>query len=659
MTFSFFMTAALLLAAAALAAAFYYHPRRQPVLYILRTFSLFLLLLFLWNPLFVYFRQEIAKPSLYILADASRSTAPYRTVIDSLSRLWTASPALHENFRIHFFYFTDTINRHRSALDTSRTDIGAALQSLLTIHDESSPAAVLLLTDGLSTAGADYTYENWTPLKIFPVPVGDTTPRPDLKIDRVDVNPVVFWPDAYRAKISISVSGLKRAVHTRLIMEENGVKKLEKTLKLTPSKNFDEFTFTLRPSRPGIYRLRWTLKPLPSEANLMNNSRTAVVEVVDRQTKILILTGKIHPDAGAVRRILERRKTARVEVARRLDGRKTYDLVIALQPQQTQIKDLAKYKGPVWWITGTHTDWGALNRAGLPFRKSLSGAWEEFYFPVPNSAFDLFDLPPPPPEGLPPLRDRFGPVHTSPGTRVAYFARIKNTPASQPLWAFFPERRQALTAGEGIWQWYMDTHRHGDTTFVRELVEKTAAFLMNRNDRNQLQVRYRPEYIQGEKAEIRIIPYNRLWEINTTARLQFPLTDSTGRTHRLPLYFRSNAFTVPLDTLKPGTYRFVVRYDDAGLRKEGIIVIRPPHPEQPRPVALNKLRTLARKTGGKVIYPHLAGRAPSLLVSRTEFKPRLRTTKTYSPLTGQWILLIIWLLLMTAEWFYRKYKGFV
>ncbi|NPA43720.1 MAG: VWA domain-containing protein [Chlorobi bacterium] len=651
------VTAVLLLAAAALLAAWMYPPRRQPVLFLLRTAGLFFVFLFLWNPLQERIRTRTVKSRLVLLVDQSLSVEPYAQVRDSMVRELRADKSLADRFEFSALYFADSVRSHPWPSPGPLTDIHAALEAARQSATRERPTVVLLLSDGVYTKGPDYAERpsRWLPARIYPLVLGDTARRPTLRIERVVFNETVGAGNKFTIEASVSALHIAVPLRARLEISERGQILARKELTFTPSRNFARVRFTFTARKPGWHT--YVLRLIPTEGRAEAAREEIRFRVTDRRIHILIWPGKIHPDAGALRRILSRNKQFRVEVERHPDLRKKYDLVIAVQPQADQIRTLADRRMPVWWITGVHTDWQAVNAASLPFSRRTHGRLTEEYFPEPVPSFDLFELPPFPSFPLPPLKDKFGDLQTASGHAPLLMSRVKNRPTGDPLWTLWPDRKQALLAGQGLWRWVVTSRKEGNDEFVRQAVEKTAAYLAAGASREQLEIRFRPSYREGEDIRLTVTARNPLMEPDPSARLQFILTSPDGSRRDMPLYFQDGRFIARPGALPPGEYAFIVRYPAYGLERRGTFTVTPVPPEQPAPPDTVRLAAVASATGGELRYFSDFQALRTRLARDPSLAPVLKSSKTASPLLSRtlwlWLAVVVW----ASEWIYRKRTG--
>ncbi len=648
---------------AALISAFLYHPRKSPGLFILRTFAVWFFLLFIWNPSFKHQTKKHILPQLFLVADHSLSMKKDSVTIEKWIKDFLENNDLKKKFNLQVFYADTSLHEEKPRQWTPQTDLARVLEEVKDKKHTNQKVAVVLLTDGRSTRGKDFRYvlSPADRLKVFPVVPGDTNVYPDLFIERVDFNKTVNKDNFFPVRIHLGIKNSRKPVLTRLEVLSGSQTLFAKNIRLTPAKPFMTLSRYFRETRPGFKKYSIRLRPVEGEKNLKNNRKTIQFEVADHKAEILLLTGKIHPDAGLFRRILSRNESYHLQTAKKFTGRGKYNLVIVFQPTAQTLGFLENYKGPVFWITGKFTDWNALNKRQSYFKKHLSVHAREQFFPVPNPAFHLFEIPAVPVRIMPPLEDVFGEVELLRPAEVPYFARIKNVTTSQPLAAVFPEERQAAIFGDGLWRWYLYEKKYqGDTKHITGWIEKTVRFLLNRPGKNLLRLEYKNRYDLQRPVEIRIRAFNPAGEFNRQARLSFVLKGPGKKKQKIPLFFRDGYFVARPGNLTEGTYTFSVYYPAYKLSRTGRFEVYKPEPEAVSlPADVSKLRTLADETGGKLYAPDKGQELIASLMKSKDFPVIFEVQEKQSPLTDRWWWLLAAVLLLAVEWFYRKSRGLI
>ena len=161
----------------------------------LRFLSLFLLGVLLLNPTFKQTVITNIKPNLVVAIDNSESIrylkqdAKVRGFLKELKKT-----GLSDKFQIHYYSFGNTVNELSDSIQftASQTNIATVFSSFKELYsDTNSPT--LLLTDGNQTYGQDYVLSSLTYKQpIYPVVLGDSVLKSDLKIKNIQHNKYAF-----------------------------------------------------------------------------------------------------------------------------------------------------------------------------------------------------------------------------------------------------------------------------------------------------------------------------------------------------------------------------------------------------------------------------------------------------------------------------------
>ncbi len=237
-------TTLLLIFAAALAALalvffqYFFKAKRKGnlafILSVLRFFAYFGLLLLIINPKFSREEYAIQKTNLVVLADNSTSMATYKSQVASILEKVNAAESISERFQVKSYRFGKELQQIDDSLSfkEKHTNISKALSSIKDVYHNTN-TAVLLLTDGNQTIGADYGFQGKAlKIPVYPVVIGDTTRYEDLRIDQINVNKYAFLKNKYPVEVFVSYEG-GTAVSSILSITVNGKTEYRETIRLS------------------------------------------------------------------------------------------------------------------------------------------------------------------------------------------------------------------------------------------------------------------------------------------------------------------------------------------------------------------------------------------------------------------------------------------
>lgn len=187
------------------------------------------------------------------------------------------------------------------------TQLGRALESVLTRYAGYPLSGVVLLTDGASNQGPDPEQvarrlgEQNIPL--YTVGVGLAEPN-DILIRNLIARDVLFTKDIVTIKARIASSGYEnRTVSLRASLD--GAEVASKTLVLTGEPQLEQLTFQA-PQVPGRALLDVEVSPLAGEAAADNNTVSRNVRFIDEKMKVLYIEGSPRWEYRYLRSILKR-----------------------------------------------------------------------------------------------------------------------------------------------------------------------------------------------------------------------------------------------------------------------------------------------------------------------------------------------------------------
>jgi len=309
-------------------------PPRRLVLVVLRALALACLLVMVLNPIAQRSFATRSSPRLVVLADRSASMAlpdgpggvsRFEWVRTALQRSSPIGDALAQA-ETRCLAFADTTGEARLPLagdpEGSATNVDAALRSAMQASPAGLPDGVLLLTDGAANRGpereATLAWLARTRVPVTCVGVGSTERPPDVRIARVEAPKVVKANTACTVSVVIATHGLGRST-ARLTLSGEGLPTDGRTVDLVSGKGASA-EFTLRPGRPGVYRCRVTVAPVPGEWTRANNDRTFFLRVTPGETKLLLVAGRPSTELKFILRALESLTDVRVTCVVRKSG---------------------------------------------------------------------------------------------------------------------------------------------------------------------------------------------------------------------------------------------------------------------------------------------------------------------------------------------------
>jgi hypothetical protein len=635
----------------------------------LRFLAVFLLLLLLINPKIK--RQIIStiKPNLVVLYDNSASIKYLKQnkVIEGKLEAIKKNESLQSKFEVDYFSFGNDINSHDSLkFDDSSTNIYKTLSSVNKLYNKTI-APIIVITDGNQTLGNSI--DNLQSKQaIYPLIVGDTTRFKDIKIVQLNVNKYAYLKHKFPVETFIVVEGIQNDIKAKFTVKEGNQTVFSKNINLNAKANSKQISFYLPTLNVGMHNYKASISYLENEKNRINNRANFTVEVIDEQSKILIVTDILHPDISMLKRAVESNKQRKLIIKKPSNSFSInkYQLVICYQPNASfdkLFKELESQHKNFLIFTGTNTDWNFLNKAQSYFKKNAIQKTENYLAEI-NPSYSTFLIEDLNFDNFSPVKDYFGDLTFSVPNETLLFQQINGFSTKQPLLSTFEinNRRGAVFFGENSWQWRMTSKNDNKTyqnfdTFINKLIQ----YLSSSKRSNLLESQNKSLYYSNEKIKIKVQYYDANFEFDNTAKLWVSLTNKTTRKQlKYPLALINNSYEVNISDLKSGHYYYKIYDETQKNTANGHFSVLDYNMEQ-QFVGANyqSLQKVAKNSNGELFFANQSSDLISQILNNTQYKSIQKSTEKTSPLIDwKWLLGLI-ILALSLELFIRKYKGYI
>ncbi len=638
------------------------------ILAFLRFLSLFSLFLLLLNLKFESTIITELKPNLVVAVDDSKSikyankNEVTAKIIDDIQ----SSDDLNNKFDIDFYSFGKNLNSLDTLnFSTAYSDISKPLTEVKELYkDVISP--IILITDGIQTYGKDYEYVDFDK-PIFPIVVGDTTSYSDLKISKQNVNRYTYLNNKFPVETFINYAGNDN-VSANFDVFKGQSKVYSKRLIFSKEKNSQRLEFFLTASPIGKHHYTSRISYLENEKNTQNNSKDFLVEVIDEQSKILLLTSFLHPDVGMLKKSIETNIQRKVDIKLVGDNYdfEDYQLAILYQPTSnfsTIYDKLNTLNSNYLVITGTKTDWKFLNTTQDYFSKNWINS-NEVSKPILNDKFSSFVLTKMDFNNFPPLIDKFGDIALKSKSDVLLFKNLEGIATSKPLMTSFEEDEKRVVAifGENIWRWRLNSFT--DTSSFQnfdDFISRIIQYLSANKKTNRLEVDYSAINYAESTIDFNVKYLDKNYRFDPTQKIWINVINKLDKsTNKFPLIASSNSYSTSLSGLTPGSYDFTITVDNDVIKSLGSFEVLSFDIEKQNLTAnYKKLKMLSDKTNGRLFYSSNHNILFDELINDNRFKTIQISEKKYESLIDwKWLLGLI-VLSLSLEWFIRKYNGLI
>ena len=633
----------------------------------LRFLSIFTLLLLIINPTINKNNITIVKPNLLVAIDNSASIK-HRSEAENVKNLVQQlknDTELNNKYAINYYAFGANLYTLDSlSFNESNSNLSKPFIEFSNLY-KSDNNPVVLITDGNQTIGNDVEFINYKN-PVFSYVVGDTTTFEDIAINKLNINKYSYINNKLPVELFVNYTGNK-SITKKLTVFDKNTKVYSETLSFSATENVQEVSFYLTATTAGTHYYTAIIETLENEQNTLNNTRNFSINVIEEVAKILILTSVIHPDLGMFKNSIEsnKQRSATINTVNDFKGNLSdYQLVILYQPNNL-FKDvfttISEKKLNYFIVTGMATDWDFLNNNQNDFKKNALSQSEE-YTPSFNLNYASFISDDIGFSSFAPLEDYFGDITFSIPINTLLFQKIGTIETDKPLLATFKKNNQkgAVLCGENSWRWRMKSFSENQTFeifdgFISNLTQYLSSDLKN----NRLNVTANQLYYANETITISASYLDENYNFDSRAKLWVTVTNkATNFIKKFPFSLLNNQFNVDLTNIPSGEYKYSVSVENQKANASGSFKIVPFEVEQQFTNSnYSKLAMLSSNTNGAVYYTDTSKKLISDLKLDERFKSIQKNKLIKTPLINfKWLLGFI-LLLLTIEWFVRKYYG--
>ncbi|OEK06438.1 hypothetical protein [Roseivirga misakiensis] len=555
------------------------------------------------------------------------------------------------------------------AFDQQKTNLHGILKGIRQDFEQQNLVGTMLVSDGIHNYGSTPQFLTLN-YPVYSVGIGDTIPAQDLSIKRLNYNKVVYQGNKFPLVVDVFNNGYV-GENITVEVRKRGSLVASKALNLKGDQQINSFEFILDTEVLGVETYSVTVVPKENESTETNNSRRAFIETVDSKQKILIAAAAPHPDVKALKGLIEEKEGTEVQIY--LSGiteevpEGPFDLIIMHKlPGITDLPDwLNRWLEETnsWYITGT----GSLSpvNAKNPVISYQSFGQSDLVGANLNPNFELFEID----EVLlsraadyPPLRAPYGEFTLKNNVNIYLYQKIGSIQTNRPLLSIYngDERKSAVLSGSGIWKWKLqESGLHEKPDLFNEIFGKLIQYLATKDDKRNFRVGTTAEsYFESESVEFNSEVYNELFEKVYDYNIDLRLTDADNQTVEYN-YVNSPAENFKINGLAPGVYNYTASTSLAGKREEasGTFAVQKLALEDIDLTAnFQLLRNISNNSGGK-FYELSNSEEVVQEVLDLNAKPVVRSNERLNPIVhNPWILLLLGLL-VSIEWFMRKYNG--
>ncbi|MCF6185463.1 MAG: hypothetical protein L3J56_12755 [Bacteroidales bacterium] len=645
------------------------------LMFILRFLSVSIIAFMLLSPIIKNIGRTIEKPIIIYAQDNSESVSNDKNTVQKISSELKKFFQANSNYIFKTYAFgenvtkTDTFN-----FKDKETDIAQTISELKNKYYNRNIGTIILASDGIYNKGNNPEYEVQSlNLPVYTIALGDTTTKKDLILTDIKYNKTAFLNSKLPLRIKIKADKLEGG-KTYLKIFDNNQLVHNQTVIISSKEYYKTFDIKIKTGKVGFHKFKITLSGLPEEINLQNNSKQIIIEVSDKKQKILILSDAPHPDIAAIRNALKLNQnliTDYYQINKFSKSVKSYNLIILNQlPSKynsavTVMKQILNSNIPVIYMLGSQSSLKKFDNLNTGL---TTGAYSNSPDEVTgklNKNFNLFEINPEietVTQNSPPLLSAFGDYKLTGLNQILFYRQIKSINTKLPLIAFLSgNKKTAFITGEGIWRWRIFDYKLNQNHYLfNELINSIVQYMISKENKNRFNIITEKIIPENQKILIKAETYDKNFELTEVKNIKFELTDSTKNKKQFNFKKTGKTYKLNLGKLPVGDYSWKAETVINGkkFKETGIFSVISVNTEAFQTKANHKiLFAMSKNTGGKMFLPDDISDLIKTIKQNNNIKPVSYNEKKSKELINFKLIFFIILILLTTEWFMRKYFG--
>ncbi|MFY0652383.1 MAG: VWA domain-containing protein [Cyclobacteriaceae bacterium] len=647
------------------------------ILFFLRFLSVSFILILLLNPLLKQFITQIERPIVAVAVDNSLSIT---NSVDSTSRSSLVSDIqsfvdnlTDDEYEVHI----RTLDGEKNSLegmsfDQKTTDLNSMFREIQAYYDGKNLASTVLISDGNYNRGISPAYFPYN-YKIYTVGIGDTTRKEDVVLKNVLFNKIAYQGNKFPVVAEVANTGFE-GESAEVEVSKNGKVIASEIIEFKNDIGLSNVEFNIDAENAGMQHYVVNVAGL-DELVTENNRRDIYIDVIDGKQKILMIAPAPHPDIKAMRSVVESNENYEFDThipgTSKLED-KEYDLVIVHQvsDRSNRLKQLTqKFKKdaiPVLNIVGINSNVARLSGEDELFNFKAIRNQRDQVSPSINSEFSKFKLDPDFNQifvQFPTVNVPYGELQPGPQTSVLLYQRVGSVSTNKPLLFVDNDdsRKSAYLLSDGIWQWRLQEYAMNENTKAFDNVFlKLIQYLSTKEDKRKFRVlTTRDEYYDNEAVSFDVEIYNDSYERVYGDNVQMKIYDDKGAVSEYSFIPSVSNSTLEISGLQQGIYSYEATLDrnESQEKVSGQFTVKVLQLELlDQQANFNLLRQISAKSDGQFFTPESL-EALSSVIKELNSKGIMHSDEDFFPLINlKWLFALI-LILLSVEWFTRKYVG--
>lgn len=644
----------------------------------LRFLSVFVLL-FLWLGILIKStNKQVKKPILVIAADNSESIitnkfgAEYKANLQNKINQLVSN--LKDNYEVKTIAFGNDIQPDSAlSFKQKQSNLEAVLNEIENNYSNQNLGAVIMATDGIYTKG-NSPLESAKNLKIpfYTVALGDSNQQRDALIKNVRYNQIVFAGNEFEVEIDLAAFDFLNQP-SLVQISHKGQSIFKQNITIDNKTFFKTIKVKLPTSIEGSQHFTVTITKQNNEISYVNNQFDFFVDVIKSKQKILIVGLCPHPDLSALKQAINQNQNYEASIVlfneASNDLIKKYDVVIAHQLPgfRNEAMPLIKYiidsKIPCFFVLTNRTGFAQLNQlqSSLQFSApQITSTAATAGFNAGNSSLYFDETTAKQIADFPPLQVAYGKYSLNAQSQLVLKQQIGYVLTNEPMLSIDNASNLAFLMGEGFWKWRLfDFDKNNSQVITSDLIAKVIQSIALKADKSFFKVKpIKQKFDEGENIVFDAQIYNQSYELQNTEDISLIIKNAQGKQFDYSFSKMDKSYTANLGQLPVGTYTYSAKSLNQKETKTGNFIVQALQAELTQTRAdYQLLNTLANDTKGQFYTYANMDKIPENIAANENIQAVSYTNSKLDELiNNKWIFFII-LLLLSMEWFIRKWNG--
>jgi hypothetical protein len=629
----------------------------------LRTVSLVIIFILLFNPVLFFFQSKEKKPEVVFLIDKSDSmNLPY----EESSKSEYVLPISNElqkllqkkNYRIMQYFFADGLTGENYSTSFSKTMYELSNRNLL-----QHAKHIFLISDGW------FHDDELSIVQKLSVPIHALLSDKqqtifDLEVTDITHNTVAYLNETNPIIVSVYAHHYEGKAYVELFDDNRLISKKEVDFS---TNSFQQVTFEHTFNYTGLHKLKATITTTEALENYaLNNVKSSAIQVVKEKMKALVLTDNLNWDAMFTQRSI--RQNNRWDVTflnqnrnRWMNGKATTtlaeniakaDVVLMIRTERLQfstselelIKNFCNQGGGLFYqgfpeiaLREILPFQGTILTRDFTAKFSITSTGRKYQtLNISNAQIDL--IPPVPYAYVNP---------TLQSQVLATFLNEENSPAI--LFQSYGKGKILLLPFLQLWKWQM---RQSDNMYAK-FINDVVSWISNLNSETFFATTDNLMYRLGDKVSISLTAYDETLSPRFDAAAKVTVKKDDNVVFADYLIRRDTQYTITVSNLTAGDYSYQIADEKTNQQTEGSFTVSAENPEN-YDLGFNNtlLSYLAAETYGSTFLT-----VSEVIEKINPVESFTEKLKIELPLYRKWYIISLFIITFCMELFYRKRWG--